>query len=274
MAECLTNLGGGSAFEEKLRHTHVILEAFGNVKASKEANSSQFWPSMTNLFFHSHLISITFENIDKLKRHAISLTSTHNNQHDIRSHSASVRHLFLRDTNYLDLCSKRTQLFFGRSLARVPEKDKSLEKGKTNIPSWLSPGAQNLIMRILDPNPITRITNSKIKEDGSFNQGYIPSTNHDNEELEDDFRIKDTMITLVHTSHYLIELNKSHGDSSLYRQLLESRENHRNLGVCVGTHPEADRWKLKHEEMSCGLHGHSGDVATHGMSSLVAECAE
>ncbi|KAK9128511.1 hypothetical protein Syun_017308 [Stephania yunnanensis] len=42
MAECLTNLGGGSALEEKLRLTHVILEAFGNAKTSKETHSSQF----------------------------------------------------------------------------------------------------------------------------------------------------------------------------------------------------------------------------------------
>ncbi|KAK9139065.1 hypothetical protein Scep_008746 [Stephania cephalantha] len=66
-------------------------------------------------------------------------------------------------------------------------------QGKTNIPSWLSPGAQNLIMRILDPNPATRITIAEIKEDGWFNQDYIPSTNHDDEELEDDFRIKDNV---------------------------------------------------------------------------------
>ncbi|KAK9161855.1 hypothetical protein Syun_008196 [Stephania yunnanensis] len=66
-------------------------------------------------------------------------------------------------------------------------------KGKTNIPSWLSPGARNLIRRILDPNPDTRITIAEIKEDGWFNQDYIPSTNHDDEELENDFRIKDNV---------------------------------------------------------------------------------
>ncbi|KAK9084507.1 hypothetical protein Syun_031506 [Stephania yunnanensis] len=66
-------------------------------------------------------------------------------------------------------------------------------KGKNNIPSWLSPGAQNLIRRILDPNPATRITIAEIKEDGWFNQDYIPSTNHDDEELEDDFQIKDNV---------------------------------------------------------------------------------
>ncbi|KAK9149129.1 hypothetical protein Scep_007886 [Stephania cephalantha] len=42
MAKCLTNLGGGSALEEKLRYTHMILEAFENAKTFKHANSSQF----------------------------------------------------------------------------------------------------------------------------------------------------------------------------------------------------------------------------------------
>ncbi|KAK9136557.1 hypothetical protein Sjap_007151 [Stephania japonica] len=63
-------------------------------------------------------------------------------------------------------------------------------KGKTNIPNWLSPGAQNLISRILDPNPATRITIAEIKEDDWFNQDYIPLTSHDDEEIEDSFRIK------------------------------------------------------------------------------------
>ncbi|KAK9166428.1 hypothetical protein Scep_001619 [Stephania cephalantha] len=92
----------------------------------------------------------------------------------------------------------------------------------TNIPSWLSPGAHNLIRRIFNPNPATRISIAEIKEDGWFNQDYITSTNHDDEELEDDFQIKDNVITLIHPSHYLVELNKSHGDSSLYRKVTAS----------------------------------------------------
>ncbi|KAK9170230.1 hypothetical protein Syun_002370 [Stephania yunnanensis] len=83
----------------------------------------------------------------------------------------------------------------------LPFDDRNLEymyviqaaKGKTNIPSWLSPDAHNLIRRILDPNPATRIPIIEIKEDGWFNQDYIPSTNHDDEELEDDFRIKNNV---------------------------------------------------------------------------------
>ncbi|KAK9114599.1 hypothetical protein Syun_021396 [Stephania yunnanensis] len=52
----------------------------------------------------------------------------------------------------------------------LPFDDRNLEvlyqkagKGKTNILSWLSPSARNLIMRILDPNPATRITIAEIK---------------------------------------------------------------------------------------------------------------
>uniref|UniRef100_A0A7N1A0Y9 non-specific serine/threonine protein kinase n=1 Tax=Kalanchoe fedtschenkoi TaxID=63787 RepID=A0A7N1A0Y9_KALFE len=37
-------------------------------------------------------------------------------------------------------------------------------KGDVNIPKWLSPGAQNMIRRILDPNLATRITMEQIKE--------------------------------------------------------------------------------------------------------------
>ncbi|KAK9087057.1 hypothetical protein Syun_029451 [Stephania yunnanensis] len=116
-------------------------------------------------------------------------------------------------------------LLYALLIASLPFDDRNLEvlykkaaKGKTNILSWLSPGAQNLIRRILDPNPATRITITEIKEDGWFIQYYILSTNHDDEELEDGFRIKDNVITLIHPSHFLVELNKSHGGSSLYRQ--------------------------------------------------------
>eukprot|EP00262_Sarcandra_glabra_P013271 TRINITY_DN3637_c0_g1_i7.p1 TRINITY_DN3637_c0_g1~~TRINITY_DN3637_c0_g1_i7.p1 ORF type:complete len:442 (-),score=101.69 TRINITY_DN3637_c0_g1_i7:16-1341(-) len=41
-------------------------------------------------------------------------------------------------------------------------------------PSWLSFGARRLITRILDPNPMTRITIPEILEDGWFKKGYKP----------------------------------------------------------------------------------------------------
>lgn len=62
-------------------------------------------------------------------------------------------------------------------------------KGEVQIPKWLSPGAQNIIRRILDPNPVTRITMKEIKADEWFKQDYIPATPYDEEEhiyIDDD----------------------------------------------------------------------------------------
>ncbi|ONK78547.1 uncharacterized protein A4U43_C02F19980 [Asparagus officinalis] len=42
------------------------------------------------------------------------------------------------------------------------------------FPSWLTFGAKRLITRILDPNPMTRITMSEILEDEWFKKGYKP----------------------------------------------------------------------------------------------------
>lgn len=50
------------------------------------------------------------------------------------------------------------------------------------MPKWLPPGAQNMLRRILDPNPVTRITMSGIKADEWFKQGYTPANPNDEEE--------------------------------------------------------------------------------------------
>ncbi|KAL4271338.1 hypothetical protein GQ457_13G014900 [Hibiscus cannabinus] len=55
-------------------------------------------------------------------------------------------------------------------------------KGDLLIPKWLSPGARNMIRRILDPNPETRITIAGIKEDGWFRRDYTPAVPDDEEE--------------------------------------------------------------------------------------------
>ncbi|CAA2961334.1 CBL-interacting serine threonine- kinase 1 [Olea europaea subsp. europaea] len=47
-------------------------------------------------------------------------------------------------------------------------------KGDAQVPKWLSPGARNLIKRILDPNPCTRMTMAQIKENDWFKQDYVP----------------------------------------------------------------------------------------------------
>ncbi|PPS08668.1 hypothetical protein GOBAR_AA11981 [Gossypium barbadense] len=69
--------------------------------------------------------------------------------------------------------------FDDRNLAVLYQK---IFKGDPQIPKWLSPGARNMIRRILDPNPETRITMAGIKEDEWFQQDYTPAVPDDEEE--------------------------------------------------------------------------------------------
>ncbi|KAE8689526.1 CBL-interacting serine/threonine-protein kinase 1 [Hibiscus syriacus] len=69
--------------------------------------------------------------------------------------------------------------FDDRNLAVLYQK---ICKGDTQIPKWLSSGARNMIRRILDPNPDTRITMAEIKNDEWFNQDYTPAVPDDEEE--------------------------------------------------------------------------------------------
>lgn len=71
-------------------------------------------------------------------------------------------------------------------------------KGDTQIPTWLSPGAQNLLRRILDPNPITRINVAGIKEDEWFKQDYIPVVPNDDDE---DKSIDDAALSIKEVSY-------------------------------------------------------------------------
>lgn len=61
--------------------------------------------------------------------------------------------------------------FDDRNMAVLYQK---IFKGEAQIPKWLSPGAKDLIKRILDPNPHTRITMHEIKEHDWFKQDYTP----------------------------------------------------------------------------------------------------
>ena len=53
------------------------------------------------------------------------------------------------------------------------------------MPKWLSSGAKNLIKRILDPNPNTRISMDDIKNHEWFKQDYTPLGPDEEEEEED-----------------------------------------------------------------------------------------
>ncbi|WCJ23206.1 CBL-interacting protein kinase 1 [Euphorbia peplus] len=73
--------------------------------------------------------------------------------------------------------------FDDRNLAVLYQK---IFKGDTQIPKWLSKGAQNMIRRILDPNPVTRITMEGIKADEWFRKQYTPADPSEEEDLCND----------------------------------------------------------------------------------------
>ncbi|XP_033132757.1 CBL-interacting serine/threonine-protein kinase 17 isoform X2 [Brassica rapa] len=61
-------------------------------------------------------------------------------------------------------------------------------KGDPPVPRWLSPGAKTMIKRMLDPNPVTRMTVASIMANDWFKHEYSPSS-CDNEDDEEDVRI-------------------------------------------------------------------------------------
>ncbi|XP_039128612.1 CBL-interacting protein kinase 1 [Dioscorea cayenensis subsp. rotundata] len=70
--------------------------------------------------------------------------------------------------------------FEDRNLAVLYQK---IYRGETHIPKWLSPGAQNMIKKILNPNPALRINVAGIKADKWFKEDYIPAVPIDDEDL-------------------------------------------------------------------------------------------
>ncbi|KAJ6791628.1 CBL-interacting protein kinase 1-like [Iris pallida] len=74
--------------------------------------------------------------------------------------------------------------FDDRNLAVLYQK---IFKGDCKIPKWLSPGAKNLIQRILDPNPNKRLNVDGIKADEWFRKDYsLVVCNEDEEDTRFD----------------------------------------------------------------------------------------
>jgi serine/threonine protein kinase len=60
---------------------------------------------------------------------------------------------------------------------------KKIHRAEFTCPSWFSPGARKLILKILDPNPKTRITAAKIYKNEWFKKGYTPSKLSEKEDV-------------------------------------------------------------------------------------------
>lgn len=83
------------------------------------------------------------------------------------------------------------------TLNTFPNCEYQIFKGDVQIPKWLSSGAKDLIKRILDPNPRTRITMSEIKEHKWFKQSYTPAEPTEEEE-QDESACSDDDVSSVH----------------------------------------------------------------------------
>lgn len=73
-------------------------------------------------------------------------------------------------------------------------------KGNAHIPKWLSQGAQDILRKILDPNPITRIDVEGIRAHEWFKQGYAPAVPFNDEEEDismDEDSLNMTKVTYV-----------------------------------------------------------------------------
>ncbi|OEL38325.1 CBL-interacting protein kinase 1 [Dichanthelium oligosanthes] len=81
-------------------------------------------------------------------------------------------------------------------------------KGDTQIPKCLSPGAQNLLKRILEPNPMKRITMAEIKEHEWFKKDYVPVVPFDNDD-------EDSQLDVVLPVKE--EINQSPGDKTTHQ---------------------------------------------------------
>ncbi|RRT65909.1 hypothetical protein B296_00026475 [Ensete ventricosum] len=62
-------------------------------------------------------------------------------------------------------------------------------RGDTKIPRWLSPGAQKMLGRILDPNPVTRINVAGIRADDWFKKDYSPAVPYNFHDDDDDLSL-------------------------------------------------------------------------------------
>ncbi|KAI3987171.1 hypothetical protein MKX01_031655 [Papaver californicum] len=82
--------------------------------------------------------------------------------------------LFVLNSGYLPFNDRNLMVMY-----------RKIYKGEFRVPKWTSPGLRHLFSRLLDTNPITRITVDEIIQDPWFRKGYkeIKFHEHDNDNL-------------------------------------------------------------------------------------------
>ncbi|KAE8675812.1 CBL-interacting protein kinase 5 [Hibiscus syriacus] len=101
---------------------------------------------------------------------------------------------------------------------------RKIYRGDFKCPAWLSSEARRLITKLLDPNPNTRITISKVMDSSWFKKS-IPRTIRTNEELEfDAFATEKSSKPETLNAFHIISLSEGFDLSPLFEEKREERE--------------------------------------------------
>ncbi|OQU77359.1 hypothetical protein SORBI_3009G034200 [Sorghum bicolor] len=149
-------------------------------------------------------------------------------------------------------------------------------KGDTQIPEWLSPGAQNLLQRILEPNPMKRITMAEIKAHKWFQEDYVPALPYDNDDEDSELYIAhqvkekiseapEDKTTNQINAFQLIGMASSLDLSGFFEEEDVSQRKIR----FTSTHPPEDLFdKIENSASEMGFHVHRG----HSKLKLTRNC--
>ncbi|KAL3828676.1 hypothetical protein ACJIZ3_017478 [Penstemon smallii] len=110
---------------------------------------------------------------------------------------------------------------------------KKISSAEFTCPPWLSFGAMKLIARILDPNPMNRITIAEILEDEWFKKGYKPPVFDEKE----DVNLDDVEAVFKDSEEYHVKEKKEEHPTAMNAFELISMSRGLNLGNLFDAEP-------------------------------------